>query len=126
LYSFSKKQFDADILSGILYCDEGFGGRNEDGTFSNLVTSINEDTVTMLNVFATEGNSFTDSINLGNPNISGIIYIHNTNKTYGEDEILALQEKYPNLTFFFANVNKAYSAKFVIFNPDDFSETYVK
>jgi hypothetical protein len=30
------------------------------------------------------------------------------------------------LTFFFANVNPAYSAKFVIFDPENYSEKYVK
>jgi hypothetical protein len=30
------------------------------------------------------------------------------------------------MTFFFNKVNKAYSAKFVLFNPEDYSEKYVK
>lgn len=125
LYAFNRKQFNADILSGILYCDEGFGGRADDDSFSDLITKVNEDAVTMLTQFVTS-DKFTSANGTGNPNITGIIYINNTSTVYGEDQIVALQTNYPNLTFFFKNVNKAYSAKFVIFNPDDYSETYVK
>jgi hypothetical protein len=125
LYAFNRKQFNADILSGILYCDEGFGGRDKNGAFSTNVTEIDERAVTMLSDFITDS-SYKNASELDNPNISGIIYIHNLSHTYGEDEIVELQASYPNLTFFFANVNPAYSAKFVIFNPDDYSEKYVK
>lgn len=125
LYAFNRKQFNADILSGILYCDEGFGGREDDGSFSDLITTVNEDAVTMLTQFVAN-DKFTSANGTGNPNITGIIYVNNTTTAYGEDQIVALQTNYPNLTFFFKNVNKAYSAKFVIFNPDDYSETYVK
>lgn len=125
LYAFNRKQFNADILSGILYREDGFGGRNEDGSFSDLVTAVNDNTITMLNNFVSNS-SFTNAASLSNPDITGIIYIHNTSTSMNESDIVDLQTKYPNLTFFFANVNKAYSAKFVIFNPDDYSEKYVK
>ena len=126
LYAFNRKQFNADILSGILYREDNFGGRLEDGNFGSLVTSINDDTITMLNDFANKEKGFTNAASLNIPEISGIIYIHNTKKAINESDIITLQSYYPNLTFFFANVNQAYSAKFVIFDPEDYSEKYVK
>ena len=126
LHAFNRKQFNADILSGILYREDGFGGRTAAGEFSSLVTTVNDDTITMLNAFAADNSEFTNAAALSKPDITGIIYIHNTAKAIDEGDIVTLQNKYPGLTFFFANVNKAYSAKFVIFNPDDYSEKYVK
>lgn len=124
LYSFDEKQFNADILSELVYYDNGNGGRKTDGSFSNIIFEINDATVDMLKSLY-ELPKFKNFTGQNNPELSGLIYIHNTVEV-NEDAIVALQSYYPNLTFFFNKVNKAYSAKFVIFNPDDYSEKYVK
>lgn len=59
------------------------------------------------------------------PYISGTIYIDNTNPIE-ESEVYGLQDKYPKLTFFFANINKAYSAKFVSYDEESKAYKYVK
>ena len=124
LYSYDEKQFNADILSKLIYQDNGNGGRNEDGSFSDIITNINDTTVQILTSLHNL-DKFKNFTGQSNPDISGLIYIHN-NVAINEDDIVLLQKYYPNLIFFFNKVNKAYSAKFVIFNPDDYSEKYVK
>jgi hypothetical protein len=123
--TFDEKQFNADIISGILYREDGFGGRTETGAFGPAVTGIDDSAITMLNALYTNTTFYADASGRNRPDISGIIYINNTT-AIAEDDIVDLQSKYPNLNFFFANVTQAYSAKFVIFNPDDYSEKYVK
>lgn len=60
------------------------------------------------------------------PNISGFIYVNNTNPI---DELYiknTLVKNYPQLTFFFANVTPCYSAKFVLYDEETKSYSYVK
>jgi hypothetical protein len=61
----------------------------------------------------------------GNPELTGLIYIHNSTQI-NEADVVELQSYYPHLTFFFKDVKPAYSAKFVIFDPENYSEKYVK
>ena len=59
----------------------------------------------------------TDATNV--PNITGYIYINNA-EALKESEIQnTLVKNYPGLTFFFANVEKSYSAKFILPELDD-------
>lgn len=121
----NQKKFNADVLSGLLYRDDGFGGRNGN-QFSTKVTQINDNVITMLEELSTNTVNFADADSSSvRPQITGIIYIHNTSPLE-ESEIATLQTKYPNLTFFFAKVTQAYSAKFILYNEEDFSYTYVK
>ena len=124
LYGYDEKQFNADILSNLVYYDNQNGGRKADGSFSNIITSINDASVQMLKSLY-ELPKFKNFTGQGNPELSGLIYIQNST-AIDEDAIVELQTYYPNLTFFFANVNPAYSAKFVIFDPENYSEKYVK
>ena len=61
-----------------------------------------------------------------NPIISGIIYINNTTPIEESHIRTVLQPMYPNLTFFFANVIKAYSAEFFYRNPETGIDEYVR
>ena len=73
----------------------------------------------MLNVFASDSTLFRTDFKNNVPNITGIIYINNTTEV---DEVTIrneLQPKFPNLTFFFANVNEAYTAKFLLMDADE-------
>ena len=79
----------------------------------------------MLNDLYTNKN-FTNVASANRPTISGIIYINNDIEVEESDIRENLQERYPNLTFFFKNVKKAYSAKFVIYNEETKSYEYVK
>lgn len=124
-YIYDKIQFNADILSGILYVDNGHGGRTNDGAFGSLVTDLNDSTITLLQTLYNNRDNFVNSSGQGHAEISGYIYIDNTTPIT-EAEILTLQSYYPQAIFFFKNVTKAYSARFVYFNEEDYSEKYVK
>lgn len=123
-YEYNEKQFNIDVLSGGLYRDDGNGGRKEDGSFSDDVLGIDDSAMTILtNLY--DNSNFKDATGLTNPNITGVIYINNTT-TIEESTIASdYQKRYPNLTFFFANVTPAYSAKFVLIDKDTGAEGYV-
>jgi hypothetical protein len=53
------------------------------------------------------------------PNITGTIYINNATAIDEFDIRNNIQPKFPNLTFFFANVNEAYTAKFLLMDADE-------
>lgn len=53
------------------------------------------------------------------PNITGYIYINNTEPLKESEIQNTLVKNYPGLTFFFANVEKSYSAKFILPELDD-------
>ena len=125
LYGYDEKQFNADVLSGIVYLDNGHGGRNADGSFSKIITNINDSSIEMLRILASEDSAFRNFVGQKKPELTGLIYVHNS-VTVDEDDVIELQQLYPNLTFFFAKVNAAYSAKFMIFDPETYAETYVK
>ena len=52
------------------------------------------------------------------PEITGIVYVNNETSIDEADVYNTLRKAYPNLTFFFKNVNKGYSAKFIQLNND--------
>ena len=76
--------------------------------------------IEMFRVFAnTDSNLFrTDETNKV-PNITGIIFVNNTTAVDEIDIRNNLQPKFPHLTFFFANVNEAYTAKFLLMDADE-------
>ena len=87
---------------------------------ANNINQIDDSAIEMLYAFAnSESQLFrTDETN-SVPNITGIIYIKNANIV---DEVAIrneLQPKFPHLTFFFENVNKAYTAKFLLMDADE-------
>ena len=62
---------------------------------------------------------FVKNNNNNIPEISGIIYVNNTTAV---DEYYirnTVQPKYPDLKFFFASVNKAYTARFLLMDADE-------
>ena len=76
--------------------------------------------VDMFRVFAnTESNLFRTNENNIVPNITGIIYVNNSTAVDELDIRNNLQPKFPHLTFFFANVNEAYTAKFLLMDADE-------
>ena len=80
---------------------------------SDLITSD-----TLINKLATDSKfkSATESQDI--PSLKGIIYIKNIDKVSEAYIRNDLQVKYPNLQFFFANVDKAYSAEFQLLESD--------
>lgn len=120
----STVQFNADILSGKLYIDEGYGGRTDEGQFSETVTHLDDSAYKVLTSIQ-EKKNFTNGYGQNKPEITGTIYFDN-NIAVTEEDIETLQKSYPNVTFFFKTVGKAYSARFVIYDEDTLSESYVK
>lgn len=113
-YTYDSTTYDNLVLNGELYKgmlpdsylidDEGF----------NILTELQNANRHFQNA---NGNS--------KPYISGIIYINNTTPIE-ESKVYELQDKYPKLTFFLANITKAYSAKFLSFDEETQSYQYVK
>ena len=168
-YVYNEKQFNIDILSGKLYCDNGHGGRKYKYTtvpltensykentyfikidvneyslatetydsnavyytretlgFDDIIFTLDDSTITVLkNLY--ENSNFRDASELigSHPQISGLIYINNEIPIEESEIYTVLQKYYPNLTFFFTNVTKAYSAKFVLIDKDTGAEQYV-
>ena len=108
--------FNQLIANGELYC----------GTIPKDYI-IDDDAFTILKGLQDVTKYFQSASNEENskPYISGTIYINNTNPVE-ESEVYGLQDKYPKLTFFFANINKAYSAKFVSYDEESKAYKYVK
>ena len=90
----------------------------------NLITNVD-----MLKTFADETSAkFRESEGHNIPKITGIIYINNPASTltgdtandYDEFTVReTLQKAYPDVTFFFANIKKAYTAKFLVMDADE-------
>ena len=59
------------------------------------------------------------------PNITGYIYINNSNNLKESEIQNTLVKNYPGLTFFFKNVEKSYSAKFILPDLSDDGSTYL-
>ena len=113
-YSYNRNTFEAQVLSGEIY--------KLDTDISDAV--INQ--IADVDMFAQmiTNSHYTAGVSQV-PNITGIIYVKNTNPI---DELYiknTLVKNYPQLKFFFANVTKCYSAKFVLPNEDG-SYSYVK
>ena len=114
----SASTFNDLILNGRLYLYTGAPDTNIGDDFKDLLLGLrNED------IFA-DASSTQKS-----PIISGIVYINNSAGTeYAIEESYirnTLQPMYPNLTFFFNNVTKAYSAEFLYKDPETGIDSYV-
>ena len=110
-------------------------------TFENLVLNgklyiLKEDVSNIIgNDFVTDVQNnlrntviFSDaSSSAANPIISGIVYVNNDEEHAIEESDIRnkLQPLYPNLTFFFAHVNKAYSAEFLYRDNETGIDKYV-
>ena len=75
---------------------------------------INDSCYSMLSDLYTKTDKFIGATAAARPTISGIIYIENETPIKESDIRNTLQNQYPNVTFFFKNVIKAYSARFII------------
>ena len=111
-YGFEKwtkvaADFDELVLNGKLYLYTGAPSVTVGDEFKDLLLGLrNED------IYADA------SSNQANPIISGVVYVNN-DTTIEESYIRnTLQPMYPNLTFFFKTVTKAYSAEFLFRNPE--------
>lgn len=120
-YGFSIFDNDIDdfnqlVANGELYC----GTIPESYIIDDSAFTILEELQDVTKYFQSASNEENSK-----PYISGTIYINNT-KPIEESKVYALQDKYPKLTFFFANINKAYSAKFVSYDEESKAYKYVK
>ena len=116
----SKAQFDIDVLSGKLYCDN-----RENAEFNDDVLYIDGSAITVLKSLYENITNFGGST-ADHPEITGIIYIHNDGAEIEETVIAnTLQKYYPNLTFFFKEVEQAYSATFVLIDKDTGASNWV-
>jgi hypothetical protein len=103
-YTYDENAFEAQVLNGELY--------KLDKSLENTANQI-----TSLAMFEDMANSDKwrgIAANSTVPNITGIVYINNTDAINEYEFRNNLAKKYPNLTFFFKNVTKAYTAKFII------------
>jgi hypothetical protein len=114
-YTYNAATFQTQVLNGELY---------------KLDSSIPEEDINqiadveMLRTFIDNGLYTGTAEGSTIPNLTGIIYVNN-DTALGELFIKdTLVKAFPSLTFFFKNVNKAYSAKFII-QEDDGTYTYV-
>lgn len=108
-YQYDSATFNTRVLNGEIY--------QLDNTLLTAATAIDDATLAMLNDFRTNS-KFKDADSTGIPNITGTVYINNTTAIDESFVRNTLQEAYPSLTFFFANVIKAYSARFMQMNSD--------
>ena len=110
-YNFNNLTWDIDISNGIVY-KLNSSIKQED---IDQIVNIN-----MLESFITS-NKFVKNDVVDIPEITGIIYVNNPADNPVDEYYIrnTIQPKYPNLTFFFANVNKAYTAKFFLMDSDE-------
>lgn len=139
-----EKVYDGEKYndSNTYYKDNGHYGFEpyiyDDGTYNNLVLNgelykgtlpdsylIDDEGFNVLTELQNSNRHFQNANGNSKPYISGIIYINNT-IPIEESKVYELQDKYPKLTFFLANVKKAYSAKFLSFDEETQSYQYVK
>lgn len=103
-YVYDEFQFEIDVLNGVLYkYDESLADRAAQIIDYQMFTD-------MAGLDIWQG--VADNSNC--PNITGTVYINNTTDVDEYTFRNGLAKKFPNLTFFFAKVAKAYTAKFII------------
>ena len=110
-YTYNNLNWDIDVANGIVY---------KLNTAAKQV-DINQITdISMLEAFITS-DKFVKNDAVDIPEITGIIYVNNSADNKVDEFRIRneIQPKYPNLTFFFANVNKAYTAKFLLMETDE-------
>ena len=108
--------------------EENFNAAITTGLYrkNDLVFAIDDTAVDMLLDFI-DNTNYKSASAAAVPELSGIIYIHNTAK-WDEGTVIRqqLQEAFPNMTFFFANeITEAYSAKFVLVDHKTGAFSYV-
>ena len=112
-YVYNAETFNTQLLNGELY--------KEDDTLAEKALQINDDCIAMLKKFISNEHYTTTTYSEDKrayPEITGIVYVNNETSIDEADVYNTLQKAYPNLTFFFKNVNKGYSAKFIQLNND--------
>ena len=103
-YVYNKDTFNRDVLNGEIY---KFNPNLDNASQQITDTSMFSDMM--------ESNKWVGiGDNAENPNITGIVYIHNTTPVNEYTFRTSIGAKFPHLTFFFANVTEAYTAKFII------------
>ena len=109
-YTYNNLNWDTDIANGIIY------KYNKDAKAADIA-QIKD--ITMLEAFVTS-DKFVKNDAVGIPEITGIIYVDNESTNKVDEYYIrnTIQPKYPELTFFFKNVNKAYTAKFFLMEAD--------
>lgn len=113
-------KFNTHILNGEIYRDD----------HRTDVTTIGKEFLEMLEVFIDTNNTTYKNYDGSTiPELSGIVYIENgtEDKDKVDESYIAntLQKKFPGLIFFFENVKQAYSAKFVLYDEETKTYTYV-
>ncbi len=105
--TYNKITVNADIANGIVY-------KKDSSIANSTISEINDASMEMFKELIDNNYFLGTNNNAAVPNITGIVYVENTTpieETYIRN---TLGVKFPQLTFFFANVNKAYTAKFII------------
>lgn len=113
----STAGFNAKILNGEMYRDDN---RKD-------IVTVDDSFLDMLKEFIASTNSenYQNYDANSHPELTGIVYIDNTTPVNESYIANTLQKKFPGLTFFFRNVTKAYSGKFVIYNEEALTYDYV-
>ena len=109
--------FNDLVLNGQLYLYTGAPEVTVGDDFLEMIQAMQ---TTKKDIFADASSSEE------HPIITGIVYVENN--TYVEESWVReyLQPMYPNITFFFKNVTKAYSAQFLYKDPETGVDKYVK
>lgn len=108
-YVYNSSKWDTDIINGIVY-------KLDESIPAEKISQIKD--IKMLETFITNDKFIKNEVNKM-PEITGIIYVDND---VAVDEFRIrneIQTRYPDLTFFFKTVNKAYTAKFLLMDADE-------
>lgn len=109
-YSYHVDTWPIKVANGEIY-------RKDPSISEDDINQITD--VQMLRVFADESSSvFRTEEGKNVPNITGIIYVNNSTQVDEFDIRNNLQTKFDHLTFFFANVKTAPTAKFLLMDAD--------
>lgn len=112
-YTYNAETFNTQLLNGELY--------KYDNSLEEKAAQIDDKSIEMLENFISNTHFATTEYSGSqrvHPEITGIIYVNNNTQIDEGHVYDVLQRAYPNLTFFFSNVKKGYSAKFIQLNND--------
>lgn len=107
-YKYDEFKFKTDVINGLVYK-------------LDPAKQADSEQITNIEMFTEMANSnywLGIADNTTCPNITGTVYIKNTVPVDEYTFRNGLAKRYPNLTFFFENVVKAYTAKFIIQEED--------
>jgi hypothetical protein len=114
-YGFEKYEHK-DSITFMQLRDNGELYRDDKKTIVN----IDDAGLDILKNFIASGNKqYYNYAGTNRPEITGLIYINNSSDLTEDYISKTLQPAFPGLTFYFANVEEAYSAKFVIYEKKD-------